>query len=92
MSFLDEMERSEQERPRSVTSGRSQAVEEEELAGVEQASATAAQVAGSMTRIKLQLEEKKRAVNMLQAALVRKHSGYRSNDDRTGEETQLLPQ
>lgn len=69
MSFLDEMERSEQERPRSVTSGRSQAVEEEELAGVEQASATAAQVAGSMTRIKLQLEEKKRAVNMLQAAL-----------------------
>uniref|UniRef100_A0A4W6FWJ9 Centrosomal protein 131 n=1 Tax=Lates calcarifer TaxID=8187 RepID=A0A4W6FWJ9_LATCA len=56
MSFLDEMEKSEQERPRS-------------LAGVEQASATAAEVTGSMMRIKLELEEKKRTVNMLQAAL-----------------------
>uniref|UniRef100_A0A8C2WWP3 Centrosomal protein 131 n=1 Tax=Cyclopterus lumpus TaxID=8103 RepID=A0A8C2WWP3_CYCLU len=56
MSFLDEMEKSEQERPRS-------------LVGVEQASATAAEVTGSMMRIKLELEEKKRAVNMLQAAL-----------------------
>lgn len=47
----------------------SQAVlSEEEL--VEQASATAAEVSGSMMRIKLELEEKKRTVNMLQAALV----------------------
>uniref|UniRef100_A0A8C4FCP2 Centrosomal protein 131 n=1 Tax=Dicentrarchus labrax TaxID=13489 RepID=A0A8C4FCP2_DICLA len=56
MSFLDEMEKSEQERPRS-------------LVGVEQASATAAEVTGSMMRIKLELEEKKRTVNMLQTAL-----------------------
>lgn len=49
----------------------SQAVlSEEELVGVEQASATAAEVSGSMMRIKLELEEKKRTVNMLQAALV----------------------
>ncbi|AWP18161.1 putative 5-azacytidine-induced protein 1-like [Scophthalmus maximus] len=71
MSFLDEMEKSEQERPRSVTSGshREFVLSEEELAGVEQASATAAEVTGSMMRIKLELEEKKRMVNMLQAAL-----------------------
>uniref|UniRef100_A0A8C9ZPB4 Centrosomal protein 131 n=1 Tax=Sander lucioperca TaxID=283035 RepID=A0A8C9ZPB4_SANLU len=56
MSFLDEMEKSEQERPRS-------------LVGVEQASATAAEITGSMMRIKLELEEKKRTVNMLQSAL-----------------------
>lgn len=42
---------------------------EEEL-GVEQASATAAEVTGSMMRIKLELEEKKCTVSMLQAALV----------------------
>uniref|UniRef100_A0A3Q3LS43 Centrosomal protein 131 n=1 Tax=Mastacembelus armatus TaxID=205130 RepID=A0A3Q3LS43_9TELE len=67
MSFLDEMEKSEQERPRSW---RSQAVlSEEDLVGVEQASATAAEVTGSMMRIKLELEEKKRTVNMLQTAL-----------------------
>uniref|UniRef100_A0AAX7SI27 Centrosomal protein 131 n=1 Tax=Astatotilapia calliptera TaxID=8154 RepID=A0AAX7SI27_ASTCA len=64
MSFLDEMEKSEQERPRSVTSG-----SHRELAGVEQASATAAELTGSMMRIKLELEEKKRTVNMLQTAL-----------------------
>lgn len=45
---------------------------EEELVGVEQASATAAEVTGSMMRIKLELEEKKRTVNMLQTALVRR--------------------
>uniref|UniRef100_A0AAQ5XLZ4 Centrosomal protein 131 n=1 Tax=Amphiprion ocellaris TaxID=80972 RepID=A0AAQ5XLZ4_AMPOC len=56
MSFLDEMEKSEQERPRS-------------LVGVEQASATAAEVTGSMMRIKMELEEKKRTINMLQTAL-----------------------
>uniref|UniRef100_A0A671XHF3 Centrosomal protein 131 n=1 Tax=Sparus aurata TaxID=8175 RepID=A0A671XHF3_SPAAU len=57
MSFLDEMEKSEQERP------------QEELVGVEQVSATAAEVTSSMMRIKLELEEKKRTVNMLQTAL-----------------------
>uniref|UniRef100_A0A667YIY8 Centrosomal protein 131 n=1 Tax=Myripristis murdjan TaxID=586833 RepID=A0A667YIY8_9TELE len=71
MSFLDEMEKSEQERPRSVTSGshREVVLSEEELVGVEQASATAAEVSGSMMRLKLELEEKRRTVNMLQTAL-----------------------
>ncbi|XP_029311356.1 centrosomal protein of 131 kDa isoform X2 [Cottoperca gobio] len=71
MSFLDEMEKSEQERPRSVTSGshREAVLSEEELVGVEQASATAAEVTGSMMRIKLELEEKKRTVILLQTAL-----------------------
>lgn len=49
---------------------------EEELVGVEQASATAAEVTGSMMRIKLELEEKKRTVNMLQTALVRECTRY----------------
>uniref|UniRef100_A0A096LZJ4 Centrosomal protein 131 n=1 Tax=Poecilia formosa TaxID=48698 RepID=A0A096LZJ4_POEFO len=66
MSFLDEMEKSEQERPRSVTSGSHR---EEELVGIDHVSATAAEVSSSMMRIKLELEEKKRTVNMLQAAL-----------------------
>ncbi|XP_073346059.1 centrosomal protein of 131 kDa [Pagrus major] len=71
MSFLDEMEKSEQERPRSVTSGshREAVLSEEELVGVEQVSATAAEVTSSMMRIKLELDEKKRTVNMLQTAL-----------------------
>ncbi|XP_048026357.1 centrosomal protein of 131 kDa isoform X2 [Megalobrama amblycephala] len=71
MSFLDEMEKSEQERPRSVTSGshREVMLSEEDLAVVEQASATAAEVTGSMMRLKLELDEKKRTVNMLQTAL-----------------------
>ncbi|XP_036427894.1 centrosomal protein of 131 kDa isoform X2 [Colossoma macropomum] len=71
MSFLDEMEKSEQERPRSVTSGshREVLLSEEELAGVDHASATAAEVTSSMMRLKLELEEKRRTVNMLQAAL-----------------------
>jgi len=43
---------------------------EEELVGIEHASATAAEVTGSMMRIKMELEEKKRTVNMLQTALV----------------------
>uniref|UniRef100_A0A671RS33 Centrosomal protein of 131 kDa-like n=1 Tax=Sinocyclocheilus anshuiensis TaxID=1608454 RepID=A0A671RS33_9TELE len=63
MSFLDEMEKSEQERPRSVV------LSEEDLAVVEQASATAAEVTSSMMRLKLELDEKKRTVNMLQTAL-----------------------
>lgn len=71
MSFLDEMEKSEQERPRSVTSGshREALLSEEELAGVEQASATAAEVTGSMMRLRLELEEKRRTAGMLQTAL-----------------------
>uniref|UniRef100_A0A671RR44 Centrosomal protein of 131 kDa-like n=1 Tax=Sinocyclocheilus anshuiensis TaxID=1608454 RepID=A0A671RR44_9TELE len=71
MSFLDEMEKSEQERPRSVTSGshREVVLSEEDLAVVEQASATAAEVTSSMMRLKLELDEKKRTVNMLQTAL-----------------------
>uniref|UniRef100_UPI003AADA9DB centrosomal protein of 131 kDa isoform X2 n=1 Tax=Centroberyx gerrardi TaxID=166262 RepID=UPI003AADA9DB len=71
MSFLDEMEKSEQERPRSVTSGshREVVLSEEELVGVEQASATAAEITGSMMRLKLELDEKRRTVNMLQTAL-----------------------
>ncbi|CAL8304469.1 unnamed protein product [Lota lota] len=71
MSFLDEMEKSEQEPPRSVTSGshREMGLSEEELAGVEHASATAAEVTTSMMRLKLDLAEKRRTVNMLQAAL-----------------------
>ncbi|XP_043109401.1 centrosomal protein of 131 kDa isoform X2 [Puntigrus tetrazona] len=71
MSFLDEMEKSEQERPRSVTSGshREVVLSEEDLAVVDQASATAAEVTGSMMRLKLELDEKKRTVNMLQTAL-----------------------
>ncbi|XP_053495902.1 centrosomal protein of 131 kDa isoform X1 [Ictalurus furcatus] len=71
MSFLDEMEKSEQERPRSVTSGshREVLLSEEELAAVDQASATAAEVTGSMMRLKLELEEKKRTVTLLQTAL-----------------------
>lgn len=43
---------------------------EEELAAVDQASATAAEVTGSMMRLKLELEEKKRTITMLQTALV----------------------
>uniref|UniRef100_A0A3Q2ZFI6 Centrosomal protein 131 n=1 Tax=Kryptolebias marmoratus TaxID=37003 RepID=A0A3Q2ZFI6_KRYMA len=71
MSFLDEMEKSEQERPRSVTSGlhREAVLSEEELVGAEQVSATAAEVSSSMMRIRLELEEKKRTVTMLQTAL-----------------------
>ena len=54
---------------------------EEELVGVEQASATAAEVTGSMMRIKLELEDKKRTVNLLQAALVRSHTHLAGNSD-----------
>lgn len=43
---------------------------EEDLAAVDQASATAAELSGSVIRTRLELEEKKRTVNMLQAALV----------------------
>uniref|UniRef100_A0A803VQK9 Centrosomal protein 131 n=1 Tax=Ficedula albicollis TaxID=59894 RepID=A0A803VQK9_FICAL len=57
ISFLDEMEKSEQERPRS------------ELAHVEQVSAVATEVTSSMMRLKLEVEEKKRAISLLQTAL-----------------------
>uniref|UniRef100_A0A8C0FNR1 Centrosomal protein 131 n=1 Tax=Bubo bubo TaxID=30461 RepID=A0A8C0FNR1_BUBBB len=52
ISFLDEMEKSEQERPRSA-----------------QASAVATEVTSSIMRLKLEVEEKKRAINLLQTAL-----------------------
>uniref|UniRef100_A0A673HRV5 Centrosomal protein 131 n=1 Tax=Sinocyclocheilus rhinocerous TaxID=307959 RepID=A0A673HRV5_9TELE len=60
MSFLDEMEKSEQERPRSVTSGSHREVSIYELT---------AEVTSSMMKLKLELDEKKRTVNMLQTAL-----------------------
>ncbi|KAM9772696.1 centrosomal protein of 131 kDa isoform 2-T3 [Syngnathus typhle] len=70
MNFLDEMEKSEQERPRSTSSHREAAfLEEEEATALDPASATAAQVSGSIMRIKMELEEKKRVVEMLQTAL-----------------------
>ncbi|XP_067860069.1 centrosomal protein of 131 kDa isoform X2 [Heptranchias perlo] len=71
MSFLDEMEKSEQERPRSSssTAPREALLSEEELAHLEQASAMATEVTSSMMRLKLELEEKKRAITMFQTAL-----------------------
>ncbi|KAM9424452.1 centrosomal protein of 131 kDa [Pholidichthys leucotaenia] len=71
MSFLDEMEKSEQERPRSVTSGshREVGLSEEDLAVMDQASATAAELSGSVMRMRVELEEKKQIVLMLQTAL-----------------------
>lgn len=45
---------------------------EDELVGVEHASATAAEVTGSVMRLKMELEEKKCSVSMLQTALVRR--------------------
>ncbi|NWU91966.1 CP131 protein, partial [Upupa epops] len=71
ISFLDEMEKSEQERPRSAASAtqREGLLSEEELAHLEQASAVAAEVTGSIVRLKLEVEEKKRALSLLQTAL-----------------------
>ncbi|NXY25740.1 CP131 protein, partial [Atrichornis clamosus] len=71
ISFLDEMEKSEQERPRSAASAtqRESLLLEEELAHVEQVSAVATEVTNSMMRLKLEVEEKKRAINLLQTAL-----------------------
>lgn len=108
ISFLDEMEKSEQERPRSAASATQREVSpsvvwdpggshppspcphsgwfhhlfimflllwqgfllEEELAHVEQVSAVATEVTSSMMRLKLEVEEKKRAISLLQTALV----------------------
>nr|XP_031362243.1 LOW QUALITY PROTEIN: centrosomal protein of 131 kDa [Lonchura striata domestica] len=71
ISFLDEMEKSEQERPRSAASAtqRESFLLEEELAHVEQVSAVATEVTNSMMRLKLEVEEKKRAISLLQTAL-----------------------
>ncbi|NXO13038.1 CP131 protein, partial [Oriolus oriolus] len=71
ISFLDEMEKSEQERPRSAASAmqREGFLLEEELAHVEQVSAVATEVTSSVMRLKLEVEEKKRAISLLQTAL-----------------------
>ncbi|XP_053231470.1 centrosomal protein of 131 kDa isoform X6 [Podarcis raffonei] len=71
ISFLDEMEKSEQERPRSAASAsqREGLLSEEELAHLEQASAVATEVTSSIMRMKLEVEEKKRAITLLQTAL-----------------------
>ncbi|XP_027018926.2 centrosomal protein of 131 kDa isoform X2 [Tachysurus fulvidraco] len=88
MSFLDEMEKSEQERPRSVTSGshREVLLSEEELAAVDQASATAAEVASSTMKLKLELKEKQRAVTMLQTALTQQRELMLHNVKETEKE------
>ncbi|NXX18346.1 CP131 protein, partial [Podargus strigoides] len=71
ISFLDEMEKSEQERPRSAASAtqREGLLSEEELAHLEQASAVATEVTSSIMRLKLEVEEKKQALGLLQTAL-----------------------
>ncbi|XP_077595448.1 centrosomal protein of 131 kDa isoform X2 [Stigmatopora nigra] len=69
MNFLDEMEKSEQERPHSSVSHREAVFLEEEVSAMDPASAAAAQVSDSIMRIKMELEEKKRVVEMLQNAL-----------------------
>ncbi|XP_048345950.1 centrosomal protein of 131 kDa isoform X8 [Sphaerodactylus townsendi] len=72
ISFLDEMEKSEQERPRSAASAsqREGLLSEEELAHLEQASAVATEVTSSIMRLKLEVEEKKKAITLLQTALL----------------------
>ncbi|KAM3847721.1 centrosomal protein of 131 kDa [Vipera latastei] len=71
MSFLDEMEKSEQERPRSVASASQQErlLPEEELAHLDQVSAVATEVTSSIQKLRLEVEEKKKAVALLQKAL-----------------------
>ncbi|XP_030064441.1 centrosomal protein of 131 kDa isoform X2 [Microcaecilia unicolor] len=71
MSFLDEMEKSEQERPRSATSTtrREGLLSEEELVQLQQASAVATEVTSSVLRLRMELQEKQRAINLLQTAL-----------------------
>ncbi|XP_078510300.1 centrosomal protein of 131 kDa isoform X2 [Lissotriton helveticus] len=72
ISFLDEMEKSEQERPHSQASNaqREGLLSEEEVAHLEQASAVATEVTSSMIKLRLEVEEKKRVTNLLQTALV----------------------
>ncbi|XP_056405692.1 centrosomal protein of 131 kDa isoform X2 [Hyla sarda] len=71
ISFLDEMEKAEQERPRSSGSNthRGALLSEEELNHLEQASAVATEVTSSMLKMRLELEEKKKALSLLQTAL-----------------------
>ncbi|KAM3923912.1 centrosomal protein of 131 kDa isoform 2-T2 [Leptodactylus fuscus] len=71
ISFLDEMEKAEQERPRSSGSNthRGALLSEEELNHLEQASAVATEVTSSMLKMRLELEEKKKAMSLLQTAL-----------------------
>ncbi|TFK05806.1 small nuclear ribonucleoprotein G [Platysternon megacephalum] len=71
ITFLDEMEKSEQERPRSAASATQQEglLSEEEVAHLAQASAVATEVTSSIMRLKLEVEEKKRAITLLQTAL-----------------------
>ncbi|XP_063817172.1 centrosomal protein of 131 kDa isoform X2 [Pseudophryne corroboree] len=71
ISFLDEMERAEQERPRSSASNthRGALLSEEELTHLEQASAVATEVTSSMLKMRLELEEKRKATSLLQTAL-----------------------
>ncbi|XP_053309203.1 centrosomal protein of 131 kDa isoform X2 [Spea bombifrons] len=71
ISFLDEMEKSEQERPRSAASNtyRGALLSEEELTHLEQASAVATEVTSSMLKLRLEVEEKKKAISLLQTAL-----------------------
>ncbi|XP_069606871.1 centrosomal protein of 131 kDa isoform X2 [Ranitomeya imitator] len=71
ISFLDEMEKAEQERPRSSGSNthRGTLLSEAELNHLEQASAVATEVTSSMLKMRLELEEKKKALSLLQTAL-----------------------
>ncbi|XP_077314849.1 centrosomal protein of 131 kDa isoform X3 [Lithobates pipiens] len=71
ISFLDEMEKAEQERPRSSASNthRAPLLSEEELNHLEQASAVATEVTSSMLKMRLELEEKRKALGLLQTAL-----------------------
>ncbi|XP_027657122.2 centrosomal protein of 131 kDa isoform X5 [Falco rusticolus] len=70
ISFLDEMEKSEQERPRSAASAtQREGLLEEELAHWEQASAVATEVTSSIVRLKLEVKEKQQAIGLLQTAL-----------------------
>ncbi|XP_063312384.1 centrosomal protein of 131 kDa isoform X2 [Pelobates fuscus] len=71
ISFLDEMERSEQERPHSAASNTNKValLSEEELTHLEQASAVATEVTSSMLKLRLEVDEKKKTVNLLQTAL-----------------------
>ncbi|NWH71334.1 CP131 protein, partial [Piaya cayana] len=71
ISFLDKMEKSEQERPRSAASAtqREGLLSEEELAFLEQASAVVTEVTSSIMRLKLGVEEKQRTISLLQTAL-----------------------
>ncbi|XP_051851363.1 centrosomal protein of 131 kDa isoform X2 [Antechinus flavipes] len=91
MSFLDEMEKSEQERPHSVASAipREGILTEEELAHLEQASAVATEVTSSMLRLKLEVEEKKQAMTLLQTALAQQRELTVRNVKETEKELNL---